>query len=99
MIVSANQVVGEIAAHIRDCGGAYSGWYVGIAAKPRDRLFTDHNVSEKNGSWIIRDAGSDAVARQIEQYFLDRGCKGGPGGGDWDSRFVYAYAITALTRE
>lgn len=29
-----------------------SNWYVGIATYPRDRLFRDHCVDERNGQWI-----------------------------------------------
>ena len=94
-----NKVAGEIDAHIRKCGGSYRDWYVGIASNPRDRLFNDHNVDEKGGSWIYKDAGSESAARQVESYFIDKGCKGGGGGGDASTRYVYAYRITSTTKE
>ena len=97
--MTPQQAVAEIDAYIRQCGGGYSGWYIGIAADPRDRLFNDHNVSEKNGAWIYRDAGAEQGARAVEDYFVGLGCKGGPGGGRSDSRYVYAYKITPTTRE
>jgi len=40
----------DIKAYIQNNGGAYSDWYVGIASDPKERLFTDHNVSEKGGA-------------------------------------------------
>lgn len=89
----------EIDNHIRSCGGGYPAWYCGIATNPRQRLFTDHNVDEKNGAWIHRDAGTDTMARKIEDYFLAKGCKGDDGGGDSSTRHVYAYKITSSTRE
>jgi hypothetical protein len=89
----------EIDSYIKQCGGSYSQWYVGIASKPRERLFTEHNVDEKNGQWIYRDCGSSEAARQVEQYFLNLGCKGGTGGGDYTTRSVYAYRITQNTRQ
>ena len=94
-----NRVAGEIDAHIRQCGGNYRDWYVGIASSPRNRLFNDHNVDEKKSAWIFRDAGPESAARQIEKYFLDKGCKGCGGGGDASTRYVYAYRITSTTRE
>lgn len=94
-----NKVAGEIDAYIQQHGGIYSQWYVGIASNPRNRLFNDHNVDEKNGTWIYRDAGSDTAARRIENYFLAKGCKGGDGGGDASTKYVYAYRITSTTRE
>ena len=99
MTSTAVTVVQEIDAHIRKCGGGYSTWYVGIASDARDRLFNDHGVHEKGDAWIIRDAGSESEARRIEKYFLDRGCKGGGGGGDHTTHFVYAYKINSHTRE
>jgi len=89
----------EIKAHIGQCGGDYRNWYTGIAADPRRRLFNDHNVDERNGSWIHRDAGTHTAARQTEDALHLLGCKGGPGGGDGATRFVYAYRITPTTIE
>ncbi len=93
------EAIAEIAAYIRRNGGGYSAWYVGIAANPRDRLFVDHSVTEKGGWWIHCDCGNDAAARRVENAFLNAGCQGGAGGGDRDTRFVYAYRITLTTRE
>ncbi len=92
-------IIAEIDAYIRKCGGTYSSWYCGVAANPRDRLFKDHNVDEHRGQWIHADAGTDTKARQVEKHFLDKGCKGGGGGGDHTTRHVYAYRITSTTRE
>ncbi|RMH13053.1 MAG: hypothetical protein D6701_12720 [Gemmatimonadetes bacterium] len=85
--------------HIDQHGGDYRNWYAGITADPRRRLFNEHNVDEKNGQWIFRDAGSNAAARQAEDALHALGCKGGPGGGDGATRFVYAYRITPTTIE
>lgn len=87
----------EIENHI---GSGYSSWYVGIAKDPRDRLFKDHNVDEKNGRWIYRDAGSRTVAERIEKYFIDEhGTQGNPGGGSDATTVVYAYKVTDSTKE
>ena len=94
-----NKIAGEIDAYIQQHGGIYRNWYVGIATDPRKRLFNDHNVDEKSGAWIYRDAGSESAARQIENYFIDKGCQGGSGGGDASTKYVYAYRITSTTRE
>lgn len=93
------QIIEELAAHVRSCGGSYSSWYVGVASKPRERLFNDHNVSEQNGSWIFRTCASSGDARMLEKHFLDKGMQGGGGGGDYSTTAVYAYKITSSTRE
>jgi hypothetical protein len=96
---TAEQIVKDIGAYIEKHGGANSTWYVGIATSPRDRLFDDHNVTEKGGVWIYRQAESSVVARAVEKSFLEVGYKGGPGGGDGGTDYVYAYKITSDTKE
>lgn len=97
--MSESEIFAAIDAHIRQCGGAYSEWYCGIASDPRERLFTVHLVDERYGAWIYRDCGNDATARRVEEHFHKKGCKGAGGGGDGGTRFVYAYKITTTTRE
>ncbi len=93
------QIIQDITTHVANCGGAYSQWYIGIAAAPRDRLFSDHSVDEKNGNWIFRTCATSDEAREVEDYFIAKGMKGGPGGGDSTTKSVYAYKITSNTRE
>ncbi|MDK2848723.1 MAG: hypothetical protein PWP34_2076 [Desulfuromonadales bacterium] len=97
--MTGQQAASDIGTYMSQHGGVLSGWYVGIAKDPRNRLFVDHNVTANPGSWIYRECASDVVARQVEDYFLRQGCKGGDGGGSAASRFVYAYKITSNTRQ
>ena len=99
MAKSKQEIIDEIENHITDCGGGIRNWYVGIAAKPKERLFDDHSVDEEKDAWIYHPASSDSVARDIEKHFLDKGAKGGSGGGGKNSKFVYAYRISSRTRE
>lgn len=95
-----NTIVEKFEAYLS--GAGVKNWnevYAGIAADARDRLFNGHGVGEKTDVWIYEDAGTSQAARAIEQLLLQKGAKGGPGGGDGDTRFVYAYKITARTRE
>ena len=96
---SPTGVIEAIGAHIRRCGGRYAEWYAGIASDPRARLFDDHNVDREHDAWIYRNAGSSTTARSLEQHFIALGCKGGSGGGDRSTHFVYAYKIKRHTRE
>jgi hypothetical protein len=97
--VTPQQAVNDIEDHIRKSGGLYSTWYCGVATDPVTRLFTDHGVRQNGDYWIYRQCADDAAARRVEQYFLAKGCKGAPGGGDTSSRHVYAYKITSHSRE
>ena len=99
MAKNKEEIIKDIEGYIANRAGDIYEWYVGIAAKPKERLFDDHSVDEHNGAWIWRRASSDSVARDIEQHFLDKGAQGGPGGGDEDTTAVYAYEITLDTVE
>ena len=98
MAKSEKDIRSDIKAHIDKEGGEPSSWYVGIAADAEDRLFNDHRV-KREGAWRIhRTCASAAEARNVERYFIDKvGTDGGPGGGDENSKMVYAYKKGANT--
>ncbi len=77
--------------------GSNADWYVGITNDPKDRLFSEHGVDEQSGNWIHAPADTNQIARDVEKYFLDKGCDGGGGGGDNSSTKVYAYKKTQST--
>lgn len=94
--MTRDNLLGDFGKYIDENGGVLIGygWYVGITANPRRRLFEDHKVDEDNGVWIYGPADSAAVARDVEKQLLRDGCQGGSGGGDSAARYVYAYRIT-----
>lgn len=97
---SSNEIVNSILSYINKCSGKfYSDYYVGISNDPRKRLFAEHNVNEQNGCWIITHAKSIEHARNAETTLLNKGMKGGDGGGDNTSMHVYCYMITSSTNE
>lgn len=100
MSKSSNVIVQEIIEHIKGCSGKYFFDYnVGISKDPEDRLFNDHNVSKQSGCWIYRYAIDIENARDAEAKLLAKGMKGGEGGGDDSSLYVYCYQITNQTKE
>ncbi|XOB40791.1 MAG: hypothetical protein ACKKMW_01870 [Candidatus Nealsonbacteria bacterium] len=79
---------------------SWSAWYIGITSDPKKRLFEGHRVDEENGIWIYKTTESSSTARQIEDYFVNElGADGGTGGGDYNTRAVYAYKKTRNTVE
>ena len=61
MAKNKQEIIDDINAHINKGGGGYGAWYVGIANDAKKRL-GEHNVTEW---WIIRQASSAQVAREI----------------------------------
>ena len=96
-IVSAQQVFDDIVAYIKTQGGPAQNWYAGIATDAEERLFSDHNVSKKNGWWIYLPCKNSTNARNVEKALLEYGCVGGGGGGNSTTKKVYAYLKTSST--
>ncbi len=92
------EAIEKIENYIEQSGYDYEDWHVGITNDIDNRLFFRHSVSRR-GVWIYDELPTDSDARTVEDYFLDMGCQGGPGGGDWRSKFIYAYKITPYTIE
>ncbi len=103
MAKSEGQIKREIKDYIDERRSPYPSlrtrsWYVGISEDPEGRLFNDHGVDKESDPWIYRTAKTSAAARRIERYFVETlGTDGGPGGGDLDTRAVYAYKKQAHT--
>lgn len=64
----------------------YADWTIGITENPKKRK-SEHG---KPGKWHQRRASSELVARRIEKHFIDKGMKGGTGGGN-DPKYVYIF--------
>ncbi len=92
------EIINDLDAHIKDGGGGYPAWYVGIASDARDRLFSDHKVKEKGDSWVFRQTSFSGVAREIEDYFVNTlGTGGGARRGVVFTDMVYAYKKASHT--
>jgi len=97
--MGTQQIINDISTFISNNGGQYRDWYVGITSEPEKRLFTDHSVNKQNDKWIHAPADTNDMARAIEKHFLDLGCDGGGGGGDYTSKTVYAYQKNSYTSQ
>jgi hypothetical protein len=90
--ISAQQAATEIKAHMDKEGSGYWNWYAGITGDPRTRLFTEHGVRESIDWYMWQCLQTADDARAVEDYLITTlGTSGGPGGGDDQSRCVYAY--------
>ena len=64
----------------------YSLWTVGVTDAPSRRK-TEHGTPKH---WMQWKADSETAARNVEKYFLDKGMKGGSGGGG-TADYVYIF--------
>jgi hypothetical protein len=80
-------------------GQYYHEFYVGIARDPSDRLVSGHGVTTDVPNVYWTAPLHTQIVRAIEKHFLDKGTKGGPGGGDSNTCYIYAYKISPNTRE
>jgi len=90
----------DIIQYIQRSNTPFSEWYVGIAEDALARLFQGHGVNKDMDYWIYRDCINANAAREVEQFIImNYHTDGGSGGGNDNSRFVYAYKKEAHTRE
>ena len=100
MTKTALKIIGDIEFYVQKRGGDWWQWYIGIAADVQSRLFSDHNVYRDGDAWIYRTAPTSRVAREVEAHLIEKhGAQGGSGGGDDDTRAVYAYRTEDHTLE
>lgn len=64
----------------------YRLWTIGVT-EDHSRRKSEHGNPQY---WIAWAADSDAIARAVEQHFLDKGMKGGPGG-PGTAKYIYIF--------
>lgn len=93
------QIIKEFEVFMSKYGRLHSQFYIGIASNPKDRLINGHRVSSGIPYIYWKNSLNTNIVRAIEKHFLDKGCKGGPGGSDNSTNYIYAYLITPQTRQ
>ena len=86
-------VIAEFEQFMGKHGQYYREFYVGIANDPNDRLVNGHGVTNDIPNLYWTTPFPTQTVRAIEKLFLDKGAKGGPGGGDDTTRYIYVYKI------
>jgi len=92
-------IIKQIEEYINSEGSGFAAWYCGITDDIERRLRGEHQVAEQDPWWIARMAANKKAAELIEKYFHDQGCQGDQGGGNENSKYVYAYLIRKSTKE
>ena len=99
MIYSVQQIKFEILAYMKEFGGDFNEWYVGIAADPKSTLFQTHKVHKEDDIWLHKQALTFTACRTIQRYFLDILKTDGKAlsEGDEDTDCVYLYKKSSHT--
>ena len=95
-------IIRDFDEHLKKSGRQYySEFYVGITNNIEQRLFVEHKVPRSNHWWIYAPADTEAIARNIEKTYLNKGMRGGVGGGtgNGDAKYVYCYVVATYTVE
>lgn len=100
MEANDKEIIERIDEHLKNSGRRYySDFYIGITNDPERRLFDEHKVKKDGMWWIYSKADNIETAREVEKYYLDKGMRGGDGGGDDTSVYVYCYTVSPTTIE
>ena len=72
MVYSVQQIKYEILAYIKEFGGEFSDYYVGVSDYPKKSLFKVHNVNRKKDPWLYKQALTLQAAKTAQDYFVNR---------------------------
>lgn len=99
MVFSVQQIKHEILAYMKEFGGDFGDYYVGIAADPKKALFEVHKVDEGADPWLYKQTLTFYAAQTVQDYFLRRlKADGEPVlDGDEDMDCVYVYKKSERT--
>jgi len=74
-----SEIIGAIDARVRNSKTVdYSIWAIGITNDP-DRRRGEHGEPEY---WMSWKGDTETIARNVESHFIEKGMKGGTGGGE-----------------
>lgn len=89
-MVSESQMRSEIQNRVMSAEKKdYSIWTIGVTDDP-DRRKEEHGQEHSVKYWVQWRSDSETAARNVEEYFLDKGMKGGTGGGG-TADYVYIF--------
>lgn len=69
----------------------FSKVHIGTTKDVQRRLFEEHRITNEGYWWICCKAKDANTARAVELHFIRMGMRGGTGGGDNETIFVYCF--------
>jgi hypothetical protein len=81
--LNAREIVYEIDSAVRSSHSDYSDWRIGTTDDPLGSRKRHQDEGRDTRLWKQWEAESEADARSVEAYFVDKGMKTGA---DWDTK-------------
>ena len=94
MILSVQQIKYELLAYMKEFGGSFGEWHIGVASDPLAMLAQVYGIDPQRGLWIYKQALTSRAALTVRTYFVDKlGASGDPPNDpvDEDCDCVYAW--------
>jgi hypothetical protein len=100
MVYSVQQIKYEIIAYIKEFGGDFADYYVGVTAEPEAALFQRHKIDKRKDPYLWKQALTFHAARNVQRYFLERLGTDGEAAvrGDETVDCVYVYKKSERTK-
>ena len=93
MVFSVQQIKFELLAYMKEFGGAFGDWYVGVSNDAEEALFAQHGVRRDEDIWIYKPALTGKATHTVLRYFRGVLHTDGPSDTDVVSDAIFAYAF------
>lgn len=99
MIYSVQEIKFEFLAKIKENGGNFPDWYIGIAADPVETLKGKHGIDPEHDVWTYKQALTFHACRTVQRYFQETLKMDGEAllSGDDDTDCVYLFKKSERT--
>ncbi|MEH6357702.1 MAG: hypothetical protein V7745_01855 [Pseudomonadales bacterium] len=71
MVYSVQQIKFEIFGYVKEFGGQFDEWFVGISSEPKKTLSEVHGVDKESDIWLYKQALTFSACRTVQRYFLE----------------------------
>lgn len=71
MAFSVQQIKYDLLAYMKEFGGGFHEWYVGVTEDAEQTLFEDHGLDRNQDLWIYRPALTGRATETVLRYFID----------------------------
>lgn len=72
MIYSVQQIKFDIQAYIKEFGGDFQEWCIGITSHPRQVMRDVHRVDDTQDIWLCKQAISHRACQTVKAYFTEK---------------------------